>query len=329
MVVPARNEERFIDDCLHSVLSQTYSNLEVIVVDGASTDATPSLVRAHVGRDPRVSLLENPAGTIPKSLNLALGAARGRWLVRVDAHSTVLPDYVSRAIEHLRTGRWGGVGGRKDGVGVTPAGRAIAAAMASRFGVGNSVYHHGTRLQTVDHVAFGAYPVALVRRLGGWDERLLANEDFEFDHRVHSAGHQLLFDPALLIRWHCRQSIGDLFRQYRRYGRAKVEVLSLHPDSARPRHLAVPALVLFAAATGIGAVARPRLAAKLLGPYVFAVAAASAATASKVDGEARPFVPAAFAAMHFGWGVGFWQGVAAKVVAAAPRREAQRLRESA
>ena len=328
MVVPARNEERFIDDCLHSVLSQTYSNLEVIVVDGASTDATPSLVRAHIGHDPRVLLLENPAGTIPKSLNLAAGAARGRWLVRVDAHSMVQPDYVSRAVQHLRTGRWGGVGGRKDGVGVTPAGRAIAAAMASRFAVGNSVYHRGKRVQTVDHVPFGAYPVALVRGLGGWDERLLANEDFEFDHRLRRAGHQLLFDPALLIRWSCRQSIGDLFRQYRRYGRAKVAVLTLHPDSARPRHLAIPAFVLYAVAAAIGAVARPRLAAKLIAPYAIGVAAASAATASKVDREARPFVPAAFAAMHFGWGLGFWEGVAAKVVVAASGRGAQRLRRS-
>ena len=72
----------------------------------------------------------------------------------------------------------GGVGGRKDGVGSTPAGRAIAAVMGSKFGVGNSKYHHSTEVEEVDHVPFGAYPVDVIRDLGGWDEDLVANEDF-------------------------------------------------------------------------------------------------------------------------------------------------------
>ena len=112
--------------------------------------------------------------------------------------------------------------------------------MGSRLGVGGSAYHHGTRPQEVDHLPFGAYPTALVRELGGWDENLVANEDFEFDYRLREAGHPLLFDPGLVIRWHCRQSIGDLYRQYHRYGRGKVDVAWLHPESLRPRHIAPP-----------------------------------------------------------------------------------------
>src|SRR5207249_2496031 len=128
--------------------------------------------------------LHNPAGSIPRSLNVALQAARGAWLVRIDAHATVPPDYVSRAVAHLRRDGVGGVGGRKDGEGVTPAGKAVAAAMASKFGVGDSAYHWATSVREVDHIPFGAYPTQLARRLGGWDERLTVNQDFEFDYRV-------------------------------------------------------------------------------------------------------------------------------------------------
>lgn len=309
VVVPARNEERAIEACLESILAQDEPRLQVIVVDGASTDRTVDLVRSMASRDRRIELLTNPEGVIPVSLNLALAAARAPWLVRVDAHASVPPDYVRLAVQRLSTGRWGAVGGRKDGVGTTPAGRAIAAAMASPFGVGNSRYHYATEPSTVDHVPFGAYPVELARSLGGWDEALRVNQDFEFDYRLRAAGHEILFDPALRIDWECRQSIGALFQQYRRYGRGKVNVARLHPDSVAARHLAAPALVAWLLAALLVGLRSRRAAVALLAPYAAGVALASARTAARVDAEARPWLAPAFGAMHVGWGIGFWQGV--------------------
>lgn len=310
VVVPARNEERAIGACLEAILSQTHRELQVIVVDGASDDRTAEVVREWQQRDARVELLSNPAGLIPISLNLALAAARAPWLVRVDAHATVPPTYVAQVLDHLRTGRWGGVGGRKDGVGVTPAGHAIAAAMASPFGVGNSAYHYATTPQEVDHIPFGAYPTELARELGGWNEALAVNQDFEFDHRVREAGHKLLLDPELVIDWESRQSIGALFRQYHRYGRGKVAVVALHPESLRLRHLAAPALLASWAVAVPAAVAvgRWQIIAIVLAPYVAALALASLKVASRLQVPgSRRYVPAAFVAMHVGWAAGFWR----------------------
>lgn len=309
VVIPARDEEAFIGTCLDAVRRQYHRNLQIIVVDGGSRDGTASIVRTHMAQDARVELLHNPRNLITVSLNLALAQARGRWLVRIDAHSTVGPDYVGRAAERLREGRWGGVGGRKDGRGVSPAGRAIAAAMASRFGVGNSTYHHGDTEQEVEHIPFGAYPTELVRGLGGWDERLVANEDFEFDHRVRRAGWPLLFDPGLVIDWHCRQSVGALFRQYRRYGRGKVAVALMHPGSVRPRHLLPPAFVAYAAVAAAVSPRRPAWAFAMLAPYLVALACASALTAREIDRSDRARVAPAFLAMHLGWGIGVWNGL--------------------
>jgi succinoglycan biosynthesis protein ExoA len=297
VVVPARDEEDFIGPCLDSILAQDEPNLQVVVVDGASRDRTRQIVHGYMRGDPRIELLVNPAGIIPTSLNAALEVAQGRWFVRVDAHATVPPGYVRTAVARLRTGEWGGVGGRKDGVGVTPAGRAIAAAMGSRFGVGNST--------------FGAYPTTLIRELGGWDERCRVNQDFdfEFDYRVGKSGRRLLFDPALSIRWFCRQSIRDLFRQYRRYGRGKTFVARLHPRSIRLRHLMAPALVAsLVAALALG-VFRPLLGAALIAPYALALVVAGAVAGRELDRPARLRVPLAFLAMHVGWGLGFWQGL--------------------
>jgi succinoglycan biosynthesis protein ExoA len=316
VIIPARDESGFIGDCLAAVQSQEYGNLQVVVVvDGATTDDTADIVAAAAKLDPRVELHTNPRGGIPVSLNIALAAARGRWLVRVDSHSTIDPGYVGSVVALLREGGWGGVGGRKDGHGVTPAGRAIAAALGSPFGVGGSVYHHGEQRQEVDHIPFGAYPTALIRELGGWDERLVANEDFEFDYRLRQAGHRLLFDPAVAIRWHSRQTVGDLYRQYRRYGRGKVAVAVKHPRSMRPRHVLVPAFVAYLAGAAALGVRRPGVAAAMVAPYAAAVTVAAARTGRPLaTAEERRYVAPAFLAMHLGWGIGFWAGVGAAVL---------------
>ena len=328
VVIPARNEESFIAGCLDSIRSQRHADLQIVVVDGNSSDRTVDIVTAIAKEDSRVELLRNPDRLIPRSLNLAVGAARGRWLVRVDAHATVPPDYVERAVEHLRRGEFGGVGGRKDGVGITPSGRAIAVAMGSRFGVGNSTYHHGEHVQTVEHIPFGCYPTALVRQLGGWDEALAVNQDFEFDRRVREAGHQLLFDPALRIDWHCRQSILDLYRQYRRYGRGKVAVALLHPGSLRVRQVLPSVLVAGLAGAAVHAPRRPHRAAGAMMPYLLFLVIGTARERSKLERVSEQvLLPAAFAAMHLGWGVGMWHGLFSRLFVGDRCRRREPVRE--
>jgi glycosyltransferase involved in cell wall biosynthesis len=307
VIVPARNEERSIGETLISLRRQDHRNLEIIVVDGGSTDGTAAVVRRHMAEDPRVRLVDNPKKITPAALNVAVAHARGPWLVRMDAHSTVDAGYVSAALTRLREGRWGGVGGRKDGEATTPSGQAIAAALGSRFGVGGSVYHHGLTEQEVDHIPFGAYPTDLVRRLGGWDERLITNQDFEFDYRLRRSGARLLFDPRLRIAWQSKETVRDFYHQYRRYGRGKVDVALLHPRSLHPRHLMPPLFVLYLAVATAVAVWRPRRGAAMLAPYTAALAVASVQTGRSLDDpRARALVPAAFLVMHVGWGIGVW-----------------------
>ncbi|MEO8107152.1 MAG: glycosyltransferase family 2 protein [Actinomycetes bacterium] len=309
VLVPARNEELTLGACLDSVLAQEYQNLQVVVVDGASTDSTRDVVLAYREADQRVELVLNDRANIPASLNLGLDAAKGTWLVRVDAHSVIPPGYVQRAVMRLREGSWGGVGGRKSGRGETLQGRAIAVALGSRFGVGNSLYHYGTEEQETDHVPFGSYPVGVLRGLGGWNETLLANEDFEFDLRLREAGHRLLFDPELSIDWKSRQTLSALFSQYHRYGRSKFPVARLHPGSLRARHLVPPALVAYLAAAGVVGLWRPVRGAAMVAPYAGGLVIASAIAGRHLPLIERAVLPPAFGSMHIGWGAGFWHGV--------------------
>jgi glycosyltransferase involved in cell wall biosynthesis len=317
VIIPARNEERFLDACLDSVLSQTLSDLEVIVIDGDSTDRTAALVRERMREEPRLALVHNPDRLTPVSLNLGVLHARGTWVVRVDGHATVCDSYVERAVQHLSSGEWAGVGGRVDPVGSRPAGRAIGLAMSSRFGIGNAVHHYGTEPVAADHVPFPAYSRELLTRHGGWDETLPVNQDFELDWRIGRAGGRLLYDPAMTISYHGCQSVPAVFRQFRRYGRGKAKVVRLHPESLRARHLVAPAMVAgtmvawLLAAVLIFVV--PTLAVLCLAvvvPYLLAVALASFLLARRLTGwRERVWLPVALVAMHWGWGLGFWQGL--------------------
>lgn len=310
IVIPCRNEAESIAACLDSVSNQTVTDTEILVVDGGSTDGTREIVKDLAGRDDRIKLLDNPRGIVPSALNVALDEAKGHWLVRVDAHCTISEDYVQRLVALLETGV-GGAGGRKQGVGKTITGKAIALAMSSKAGVGGSAYHHARTVQLVDHIPFGAYPVELARGIGGWDENLSVNQDFEFDQRIRAEGHDLILDPSIVIDWENRQTFEALARQYRRYGRGKTRVMRLHPQSVKVRHLVAPA---FVAALTVGAVPWPgRMlwAARglLAGSYGAVVSAAAWSSGGGLPVRHRWRVAASLAIMHLAWGVGFWQGV--------------------
>jgi hypothetical protein len=152
--------------------------------------------------------------------------------------------------------------------------------------------------------------VQLCRELGGWDERLAANEDFEFDYRIRRAGHRILLDPRLRIEWRCRESVPALFAQYRRYGRGKAAMTRLHPEALSARHLAPPALVANLALAAAILPWRPRWSAALCAPYLAALLLATARTAADLDGRgSRRYLAPAFVAMHVGWGIGFYRGL--------------------
>jgi cellulose synthase/poly-beta-1,6-N-acetylglucosamine synthase-like glycosyltransferase len=323
--MPVRNEERSVAGAIRSVLAQSFQELEVLVLDGQSGDGTVAAVTAVAAEDDRVRLLANPQRTIPHALNLGLAAARGRYVARVDAHAAVSSTYLERGVAELDGDEQvAAVGGRRFGVGEGRTGRAIAAALSSPFGVGNSINHYAEEAQDTDHASFGVFRASVVRSIGGWDEGLLVNEDVDLDHRILQQGYRIRYDPKMEIYWQVRRTVRDLGRQYRRYGRGKAAMVRKNGRSAvRVRHLAAPGLVGWLGGAAVAAVSgHPKVAAGMVAPYGAALLAATAHTMHKGAEPLPSAVPAAvvperpgplpllgaFGAMHLGWGLGFLEG---------------------
>lgn len=107
VIVPARNEEHNIGECLESLVGQDYPNLEIVVVDDRSEDRTAAIVEEFVRRDGRVRLVRNgelPAGWTGKNFALEMGAKAANnpeWLLFVDADTRHAPTNVSQAMTYV------------------------------------------------------------------------------------------------------------------------------------------------------------------------------------------------------------------------------------
>jgi len=313
VIIPMFNEERYIAQCLESVLANDYPKdlLEILVVDGGSTDRSRDIVVEYLQRYSFIHLLDNPKRIMSSALNIGIRNARGEIIVRMDAHALPDPRYISRCIEILRAGIADIVGGRwiiEPGA-PTVVAEAIALAVSHPFGAGDAVYRYGGAAGYVDTVPFGAFHKGLVFRVGLYDESLFVNEDYEFNYRVRRAGGRVFFSPDIISRYYARSTLRALARQYYRYGWWKVRMLRKYPAAVRWRQLVAPMFLLSLAAASGGAVIWPifRI---VLGMIFFAYTLASLTTSVIINlrrGSWRTIVwlPVAFAIIHFSWAAGF------------------------
>lgn len=310
IIIPMRNEEAGIADCLATVRANTLPDgeIEILVLDGESTDRSATIVAGIAAEDPRVRLLPNPARLQADAFNIGLAAARGEFIVRMDAHTRYAPDYVQESVRVLRETGAANAGGVQRATGTGPVSRAIAAAVSSRFAAGDAKYRHAAEPAWVDTVYLGAWRTETVRALGGMRAGWAVNEDYEMNVRLRAMGGRIRLDPAIRSTYFVRASLPKLARQYFRYGFWKVRTLRMHPGSLRWRQLVAPLFVLSVVATPLLVGLLGWVGATHLVLYLMANLAASVATARAAGWRHLPFLPLVFLIIHLAWGSGFWAG---------------------
>jgi glycosyltransferase involved in cell wall biosynthesis len=320
VVAPCLNEEGFVVVTLKSILEGTYPRdaLEVLVVDGGSTDATRRLVGELARHDPRLHLVENPAGSTPAALNIGIRAARGEIIVRVDCHSSYPPDYVAALVDTLESTGADMVGGCLETVAAHQGtiARAIAIALGCPIGTG-SPFRYRSDDGPADTVPFGCWRRTLFDEVGLFDERLIRNQDNEHAARILRRGGRIHRTSVVSVRYHPRATLRGLSAQALQNGTWNAFTERLFPYTFRWRHL-LPG-VLFVGVVAAALLISGGIVAKsawcvgagtlLVAPYLLVNAAASLIAAARARRlRLAPLVGVVLWTWHLVYGFGVARG---------------------
>jgi succinoglycan biosynthesis protein ExoA len=315
VIVPCRNERAFIEQAVRTILGNDWpaGRLEVLVVDGMSTDGTRALVGNMAARDPRVKLIDNQGVFTGSAMKIGVAAARGDYIARVDAHAEIPPDYIRTGVDLLEKdpALWA-VGGPVDRVATGEGSRLVAAVNSNMFATGNTRVRVGRVQGPVDAVLYPVWRRDVFNRVGEFDASLVRNQDDDFHYRVRRAGGVIYQTQKMRAKYYVRGSVRQFLRQYSQYAFWKVAVVKKHGRFLDWKPLVPPAFFAALALAIVAGFAVPYLwlaGGVLAAAYLCADVAASTAVAVKT-GFANFFKALAlFPAFHLAYAAGMLAGV--------------------
>jgi len=320
VIIPCRNEARYIARCLDSVVSSDYpkDRLEIFVIDGQSDDGTRKILEDYRRRYPYITVLENARRITPCALNTGIRAARGTVILRMDAHARITPSYLSHCVNALSEYDADNAGGTMETLPATEGiiGRGIVRCLSHRFGVGNSAFRTGVKKATfVDTVFGGCYRRQVFDKIGLFNEQLVRTQDLEFNLRLKRAGGRTVLVPGIVSQYYAKSEFGSFVRHNFRNGAWSVLPFLYSPIvPVSARHLVPLAFVSGLLAAGVLTVIAPGpgkwILAAAAAPYLLLDLGASFLTAWR---DRKPSLaltlPFLFPALHISYGLGSLYGL--------------------
>lgn len=310
IVMPAFNEEHYIEACLASVQAQDYPPelVEILVADGRSTDRTREILARLTEADPRIQLIDNPARLQAAGLGLAVKASSGDVIVRMDVHCEYAPDYVRRCVEVLDATGAQNVGGAQRARSKTLFQRALCAALGSKLGTGGVGYRDENSEGFVDTVFLGAFRRKVFETVGLWDPAAITNEDSELNQRILEAGGTIYLSRDIVVHYYPRDSFKALATQYFRYGRGRARTLLKLGRLPKLRPM-IPFLAMSGMAATLVVPTLWPLAPFVIGAYLAATGIEAVRVSRSIGAAAIPTVWGIFPVLHASHAAGFWAGL--------------------
>jgi glycosyltransferase involved in cell wall biosynthesis len=313
IVIPCRNELKYIGLCLDSIVHCNYpkDKLSVYVCDGRSDDGTDVIIRDYETKYPYIHYVENVKQTTQHALNLGIEASTADIKIILGAHAEIDPNYVNYSVEAFDIdSRIGCTGGIIENVIEDDTTAVIAKAMGNSFGVGNAHFRTGGREGFVDTVAFGAYKKEVFEKAGLFDSDLARNQDDEFNFRIQKQGFMIYLSKKIRSKYYVRSGFKKVYRQYYQYGYWKVFVNRKHKTVTTVRQLIpfffVSFLFFFPLLFLISSYFIPAYASIVLLYAAMAVYFGFHET-KRVDGALK--VAYSFFLLHFSYGLGYLKGI--------------------
>lgn len=312
IIVPCRNEEKYIGKCLDSILNQDYpkERMEVFIIDGMSEDKTRRIVQDYGQKYPFIRILNNQKKFTNFAFNMGIKEARGEAIILMGAHAGYKEDYISRCVRYLREYNTDDVGGIVKTIPAedTLIAKSIAISLSSFFGVGRSYFRLGSKvIREVDTVFGGCYKREVFNKIGFFNESLLRSQDMEFNLRLRKAGGKILLVPDIISYYYPQTNLKDFLEHNFNDGVWVTYPLKFKIKIFSWRHL-IP-LFFVSGVLGLFILSFFFLAARilfdlLLGSYLLLNLFFSLKISIKKGFKYLFVLPVAFAIRHFGYGTG-------------------------
>ena len=322
VIMPVRNEEAHLATSVQGVLDQNYpGDLEILLAVGPSSDRTAEIAAGLAQDNPHIRVIDNPSGTTPDALNLAIAASRFPVVIRVDAHGELGEQYLATAVQLLHQTDAANVGGRMEARGRTSFEKAVALAYNSRLGLGGGGFHLADTPQgPAETVFLGCFRRDALISAGGYDPDMIRAQDWELNLRLRQSGEKVIYSPKLQVTYRPRSSVVALARQFYVTGKWRRELIRRHRETASLRYLAPP-IAVGGIVAGSALALNPRLPGwlrvlGLLAPVGYAAVVGlgsqfglEGADEVPVGRRTRAWLPVVLTIMHMSWGAGFLRGL--------------------
>lgn len=308
IVIPVFNEIKYIRPLLDSLLVNDNVEKEIFLADGGSTDGTIDVINSYAAKYPNIHLVHNEKKYVSFGFNKVFPLTKGKYITLMGAHALYPQGFFNNGLRYLEANECDVVGGPLKQDGKSATGKAIAYAMSSKFGVGNTEFRTEKRKMFVDSVAFAIYRRSIFDDIGLLDVNLIRNQDDELHYRMNAAGYKILMVPEMECVYYVRDTLGSLFRQYYQYGLYKPMVLRKIKKGIRLRHLVPAFFCLYIFSLPLSII----FPVWLLPMVLYLVIAVVLAFRAPLKLQQQLTVLLVFPVLHLGYGLGFLKGLLLK-----------------
>lgn len=237
IIIPTLNEEKYIGECLESLINQSYSSkaTEILIIDGCSIDNTINICKTYT-EQANIRILKNEKKKTTYALNKGIKEAQGKYIIRIDAHAYYAQDYVEKCVYYLDNLDVENVGGIAETKGKGKTGEAIAKMLSSKFGVGDSAFRTQGQSGYVDTVPFGAFRKEVFDKIGGFNHNLPRSEDNDINARIRDIGGKIWLADDIKFVYYCRDTIKGILKMSIQNGNALFRTMKENHKAMSVRH---------------------------------------------------------------------------------------------
>jgi len=244
-ISPCLNEVKYLNKFLDNITCQKLEHeLELIIVDGGSTDGSQELLRKYTSDKFYFKFIAHNEKFVSISLNKAILESSGSVIVRLDIHTEYDCNYIKNCVKILQNSSYSCIGGPWRAKSRNFIQKSIRFAFQSKFCSGGALSRDLNYKGIVDTVYLGCWFKNYLLEIGGFDEKLVRNQDDELCHRIRLNGGIIYQDPSIISFYYPRSSFQHLFNQYFQYGFWRLTVLQKSHTKFSLRHV-FPPLICF------------------------------------------------------------------------------------